>query len=648
MSLQPKLNYTSVCYSFLISVLLILSPLFGNAQEAKRDSLRNLLTQQAPDTNKVNTYIALAFEMRYIDANELINYAKKAFTLADSIGFTKGVAQSTRNIGLGHSYIGNLDSALIYCRKAASLANKNGLIQIEADAYNTIGNTHFRRSQYDSARWAYQKSLLLFEQINNGESVAISRASLGVIFSEQGKFSKSLEMYQEALLFFEGQGNPNMLANMYNNIANIYQQQDKFEKAYEYYNRTNEYDSITGNKSGRSRTLQNMGNVLVQLGQNDEARKNYLMAIELATTSGSECVGTMPMTQLGDLYLDEREYDSAYFYITKALDLAIKCEHERSIASVYLDLGDYYRIQRDFRKSEEALLKGFEIAEKNDMRPNMQELASSLHSVYEQLGNYSLAYKYLKICGELKDELFDKESTETIARLEAEYEFEKEKQLIQSEQAQKEMAFQQELTKEKWIRYSALALTLAIGIVAFLAYRGYKIKREANVALQDKNQKLNELRANEKRLSDEAIASKERELATMAMASHEKNALLKDLEQKVSFIEGRMGDEMSLSLKEMRKTISDGYSLDQSWDSFLHRFEDVHPQFFDRLKEENPNLTIDDLKLSAYLKIGMTNKEIANVTHLAIGSVKSKINRLKKKLEMGPEDSVRDFMLRYA
>ena len=134
----------------------------------------------------------------------------------------------------------------------------------------------------------------------------------------------------------------------------------------------------------------------------------------------------------------------------------------------------------------------------------------------------------------------------------------------------------------------------------------------------------------------------------MAMATHEKNKVLRDLEQKVSFLEARMGDELKPSLKEMKKAISDSYSLDKSWDSFLHRFENVHPHFFDRLKEENPTLTVEDLKLSAYLKIGMTNKEIANVTHLTHGSVKSKINRLKKKLEMGPDDSVRDFMLKYA
>ena len=83
-------------------------------------------------------------------------------------------------------------------------------------------------------------------------------------------------------------------------------------------------------------------------------------------------------------------------------------------------------------------------------------------------------------------------------------------------------------------------------------------------------------------------------------------------------------------------------------DSFLHKFENVHPQFFDSLKEDNPNLTINDLKLSAYLKIGMSNKEIANVTHLTLGSVKSSINRLKKKLKMGADDSIRDFVLKYA
>ncbi len=617
-------------------------------QVAKRDSLKNLIESQPPDTNKVNTMITLAFEMRYIDADSLLMYAKEAAQLSDDIQFIKGKTQAIRNIGLGHRYLGNLDSALYYCREAANLARINGFIQIEADSYNTMGNTYFRLSNYDSARIAFRKSLNLFQKIKDNVNVAISIASIAVSYSEQGKYSKAIEMYQEALLVFEDIGSPNMVANLYNNVANIYLERQEYDKALEYYLRTSKYDSITGNKSGRAHTELNLGNVLVHLGRNEEAKEKYRYAAFLASSSGSECTTTLPYTQLGDLYLEEGSYDSAYKYISKALNRGIKCENERDLASVYLDLGDYYRLTGDLAESKAALLKGYQVATKSDIKPKMEELANSLHEIFEKLNDYPNAYKYLKISKDLQNDLFNKESTEQIARLEAEYEFEKEKQQIQAEQERKELAFREELTRERLYKMGAVSLIVLIGLVAVFAIRSYRIKRIANEQLTEKNERLKELRVREQKLSEEALSARERELATMAMASLEKNNLLAELNQKVSFLEGRMSAELKPSLKEMRKTIADSISLDNSWDSFIHRFKDVHPQFFDRLKNENPNLTINDLKLSAYLKIGMSNKEIANVSHLTLGSVKSSINRLKKKLELGPDDSVRDYMLQYA
>lgn len=617
------------------------------SQNTTIDSLSQVLETQE-DTSKVNTLINLAFEWRFIDANRTKSLATEAMVLAQSIGFTKGQAQATRNLGLAHSYLGNLDSALYYVIQGKSLAEANGFTQILADALNTIGNIYFRKSQYDSARGAFEESYALFNEMDNDQSKSITLASIAVTYSTQGKYSKALEMNQEALLFFEKDGNANMLANLYHNIANIYLERDEFRKAYEYYQKTSTYDSITGNKSGRAHTMLNVGNILVHLDRKEEAKASYRLAISLARVSGSTCVASLPMTQLGDLYLEEQEYDSAYFYISGALELAQECGSDNDLASVYLDFGEYYTTQGNLDQAIVMLLKGYEVAERSAIGPKMEELSGALHQVYEQKGQYRKAYQYLSIANELHSDQLSEESTKEIARLEAEYEFEKEKQILAEKQKRTELAFEQELARKRWLLASAGVVILLVSLIAFFAYRSYKAKKTANLQLEEKNVRLAELRKSEQKLSEEAIASKERELATMAMASHEKNSLLSDLEQKVSFIEARIGDEMKASIKEMKKSIADAYSLDKSWDSFLHRFEDVHPQFFDKLKDENPALTVDDLKLSAYLKIGMSNKEIANVTHLTLGSVKSKINRLKKKLEMRPEDSLRDFMLKYA
>ncbi len=618
------------------------------AQNPKIDSLKSVLENQPPDTNKVNTLIDLAFELRAIDANATIAYAREAAQLAASLKFTRGESQALRNVGLGFSYTGETDSAILFCQKALVIAEAHGHLQIQADAYNTIGNSYIRRSLYDSARAAFKKSLALFLKLGNKESLGISQASIAITYSEQGKFSQALEMYQEALMVFEEAQHFGMLANLHNNIANIYLERDDFDQAYLNYLKTSEYDSITGNKAGRSQTMMNMGNVLVHLKKTEEAKSSYRLAINLANSSGAECRTSMPMTQLGDLFLDEQSYDSAYYYISKALQVAKDCEFSRSMAAAYLDLGQYYRVTGQLGLAEKQLLEGYSVAAQNELRPQMAEISNGLYQVYEAMGDYKKAFLQLQLSRDLEKELFNKENTEKIARLEAEYEFEKEKQQIAAEQSRVELAYEQQQERDRFKLIGLAGLAIGVALIAFLSHRAFRIKQKANILLKDKNLRLKELRENEKKLSEEAMALKDRELATMAMATHEKNGLLKDLEQKISFVEGRIStDELKPSLREMQKTIAESYSLDKSWDSFIHRFEDVHPKFFDRLKDENPNLTVEDLKLCAYLKIGMANKEIANVTHLALASVKSKINRLKKKLEMGPEDNVRDYMLRY-
>ena len=120
-------------------------------------------------------------------------------------------------------------------------------------------------------------------------------------------------------------------------------------------------------------------------------------------------------------------------------------------------------------------------------------------------------------------------------------------------------------------------------------------------------------------------------------------SILNILNEKISNLSAE--DDLKSTVKDLRKMIGDSYSLDKSWDSFVHRFEDVHPGFFENLKKKSSSITINDLKLSAYIKIGMSNKEIANVTHLTLGSVKSKINRLKKKLELSTEENIREYLL---
>ena len=78
---------------------------------------------------------------------------------------------------------------------------------------------------------------------------------------------------------------------------------------------------------------------------------------------------------------------------------------------------------------------------------------------------------------------------------------------------------------------------------------------------------------------------------------------------------------------------SEGY-----WKSIKTHFESVHPDFFAKLERNFPNLTPNDHKLLAFLKMKLSNKEIAIILNVSRRAVEQAKRRVKKKLGMDPHD----------
>ncbi len=145
-----------------------------------------------------------------------------------------------------------------------------------------------------------------------------------------------------------------------------------------------------------------------------------------------------------------------------------------------------------------------------------------------------------------------------------------------------------------------------------------------------------------KELLEKELEQKERELSLMAMQAYEKNKFLSELENQLRQLRQRPVDaSFSRIFKEIRREKND----QGSWDSFSLHFQKVHPHFFTELKTSFPELTTNDLRISSYIKIGMSNKEIAQVVGVEAGTVKTNMHRLKKKLNLTADDSLRDFVL---
>ena len=70
----------------------------------------------------------------------------------------------------------------------------------------------------------------------------------------------------------------------------------------------------------------------------------------------------------------------------------------------------------------------------------------------------------------------------------------------------------------------------------------------------------------------------------------------------------------------------------KAWEEFEYRFQQLHSGFYDRLNQRFPGLTINERRLSAFLKLDMTTKEISDITGQSIRAVHMGRIRLRNKL----------------
>ncbi|MEN8120317.1 MAG: response regulator [Bacteroidota bacterium] len=100
-----------------------------------------------------------------------------------------------------------------------------------------------------------------------------------------------------------------------------------------------------------------------------------------------------------------------------------------------------------------------------------------------------------------------------------------------------------------------------------------------------------------------------------------------------------MVEEISTSIDEKIKT--------DSWKRFEIAFNDVHDEFYKNLLDEFADLTSAEIKLSAFLKLGLNTKDIASILYITPESVKVSRSRLRKKLRLDANESLQAFFSKY-
>jgi ligand-binding sensor domain-containing protein/DNA-binding CsgD family transcriptional regulator len=210
-------------------------------------------------------------------------------------------------------------------------------------------------------------------------------------------------------------------------------------------------------------------------------------------------------------------------------------------------------------------------------------------------------------------------------------------------------------TRWAYLAYAALGVLLALLLRKLYHLKLQRDKARIQHKLEQEKQEhlkrealLNEqkiVKLRNEQLRTE-LSSKSRELANTALNIVHKNELLQNIRVEVNKLEDAEGKKLpTVKLRKIQKIIDEGMGEQHDWNLFENSFNEANENYFKKLKEGYPELTPNDLKLSAYLRMNMSSKEIASLLNITVRSVELRRYRLRKKLNMEHDKNLVEFFM---
>ncbi len=439
-------------FIFFIYLLILLPITSSHAQSPGTsdpiiDSLLQLI-KSADDTTKINTLNALSRQSANTALySKAMDYALQAKQKAEKVKHPRGLANAYINIGVVHINKGEFDLATENFTSAlkihGKIKNKKGI----AICYNNIGLVYWNKGDYNVAIKNILKGLAIWEELKDKPGISMGLLNIGNIYLNQNNYKKALEYYEKALKISEETGEKQSQATSLNNIGVIYEEEKNWEKALEYHQKALKINKEIGNQSSVAMSYNNIGILYENQGDLDEALANQFKSVEINTEIGNLKGAALSYNNIGNIYLDLEKYEGAFQYNTKSLELCKKIGYPVGVEQAYF----------------------------------------SLSKLSEKKGEYKAALEYYKQYNDIKDSLFNEESSKQVTDMNTKYDTEKKDKAIQilnREKAAQANLATSEKRKQQIILISVSIVLLLVLVFAFFIYRNSRYKQRLNKELE--------------------------------------------------------------------------------------------------------------------------------------------------------------------
>ncbi len=502
-------NITTIPTTWLYRLLVrwglalgVLFPITGGcclAQEAKGietsglsviDSLEAVLAVSG-EKQRVVILNELTVEHFYVSLEKSGAFQREALALAEKLQDRSGIATAVINGAFLARLSGSYQVAIERSTQALALfrqlEDKHGIAR---SLYN-LGLAHQARSDYLQARSYYLQSLAISEAIGDIFQTARTLNAISEDYFGQDDIEKALDYALRSLELHRKHPDKRWIALQLDNVGYLYEYHKEPEKALDFY--TEAYTILTAlGAKGQHRIAnshKNLANVNRALKRFDEALQWAQRGVRIGVYEKNISLNGERgnYKALADVYEVLGNTDAALEWNKRILALpSVPSPYNvgvcKAIVQIYIKRGDCTH-------AKEYAVQGWELASHVDNPKAKESAALQMAQAMSICGDYAEAYKYQVRYMALHDSLTSVEKTKQIARLQAMYELERQRE--ENERLRKENTLQESVISRQTIVVIGVASLLALALVlALLFYRANEQKKLVNGQLQDANNEL--------------------------------------------------------------------------------------------------------------------------------------------------------------
>ncbi|MEO9513323.1 MAG: tetratricopeptide repeat protein [Flavobacteriaceae bacterium] len=616
-----------------LTAILVIFHLSGISQRERNiDSLLTVYGNSVNDSTKVNTSLEIVSHYMYKNIDSAKLYAKRELVIAKDIKYLFGQMRANHQMGIISYHNSVYDSAVYYYNNSLDIAKKLNNLKQQTRVGHSLAIVEFHQGNFEGALITNDKNLELSEQMDDSLMISVCHNLKADISERRGHFLIAQKNALKALQIIEELDLPLRKADILTKLANIELELGNYQNAIDHnlialsiYRKYQDHIFEIG-------TLNDIGLIYIEAEDLEKAHTYLEEGLQEIEKFPNPANHAILLLNMGKVVAAMGEHQKAISLLIQSIKISQELNIRHDIAVAQMEIARTYNAL-ETPKLGLPLLKQTMIYAQSDKNIDLASMVYEVRShSFELLGDYANATKDKTRLLTLKDSILNVFKNRQIEELKIVYETEKKEAALALQQ--EEIKTLNEKSRADNLKKGLYASGMASALALFgLSVFGYRQRIKKNKTAREKQEEIYK----------QEIAHKKKELTSQTLHLVQKNTFIQELRENLENLKSSP-EKFKVEFRRIVMLLKKQNASDKDWEVFKSYFSEVHNDFDQKLKTLYPDISEKEIRLSAFLRMNLTTKEIAATLNVLPDSILKSKYRLKKKLELDKETDLNQFL----